>query len=456
MTTANRATQRRSGQRFPRTAAGVAMAISLVCLRLVHALATESVQLDGPPGARRARPAASLDQIMAAVNANAAKIQSYQTNNASINVPGSLGIPTLAQHRRDAARADSAGSVDGRDRARGRPGLERRAVLVLGAAQRAAGGVFRAALPKRAGSAAQQLMPIEPQWLLDALGHGGVPPPRPPRGAAADATRTRSRSRRSSSRANGPLIKRTVVDAPKAWCLEQHLYDGAGTLLASAVAKSHRYYPKTGVSLPQVVEIRIPPAELAMTIDVGTVELNRLADNPAVWSLPAIPGSPPWTWARRRRACPAAARRRWGARSRANWYDPAPAVGALPIAGTIAAGPRAGRLDAVAAGTCRHRMRPPLPRRPQFVPPGGVAQPATVESSTAARHRPRNACLPAACTTQTLTLLRDQRHASLAVDQMPTPARCASSWAAAGDPSSPGCSRSRAWRGPGRRGPVPR
>src|SRR5262245_59438818 len=39
--------------------------------------------------------AASLDQIMGAVNANAAKIQSYQTNNAQIDVLGALGIPTL-------------------------------------------------------------------------------------------------------------------------------------------------------------------------------------------------------------------------------------------------------------------------------------------------------------------------------------------------------------------------
>ena len=86
------------------------------------------------------------------------------------------------------------------------------------------------------------------------------------------------------------------------------------------------------MSLPQEIDIRIPPAELAMTIDVGTVELNRLADNPAMWALPAIQARRRSTWARRRRACPAAARRRWASQLHdADWYDPAPAVGAPPM-----------------------------------------------------------------------------------------------------------------------------
>jgi hypothetical protein len=74
--------------------------------------------------------------------------------------------------------------------------------------------------------------------------------------------------------------------------LEQYVYDRKGTLLASAVAKSHTYYEKLGISLPQEIDVQIPSAGLSLSIDVGTVALNGPLDNAQVWTMPAIPGSP--------------------------------------------------------------------------------------------------------------------------------------------------------------------
>ena len=68
----------------------------------------------------------------------------------------------------------------------------------------------------------------------------------------------------------------TVIDARRAWVVEQHIYDQSGTtLLASAVAESHRYYPVEQVSLPDRVSIRLPTANMATEDQPG-----RRADQP--------------------------------------------------------------------------------------------------------------------------------------------------------------------------------
>jgi hypothetical protein len=315
----------------------------------------------GPPAPDVLAPTASLDQIMAAVNINARKIQSYQTNNASINIPGSLGIPTLrgniAALRPGRMRLQASTALTGPEVDLG----SNEELFWFWVKRNEPPQVYFARHAQVQGSAAQQLMPIDPQWLLDALGlaefkstdrHEGPVP--------IDKSRVEIKSYVQT--ASGPLVKRTVVDARKALILEQHLYDGSGKLLASAVAKSHHYYEQSGVALPQVVEINVPPAELAMTIDVGTVELNRLVDNPQMWALPTIPGSPTVDLGAQPPASPGGGAPTLGAQiNGANWYDAPPAVGAPQPIGPPTAAVAVAALPQAAGGPA-----------PQFVPPGGV------------------------------------------------------------------------------------
>jgi hypothetical protein len=139
------------------------------------------------------------------------------------------------------------------------------------------------------GSAAQQLMPIEPQWLLDAIGMMQFSPNDRHEGPVPHSNGT-VEIRTIMQTRSGTMTKSTVIDAQRAWVLEQHVYDTSGTLLASAMARSHRFYPGHGVSLPQEVEIRMPAAQMSLSIDVGTVALNQIANNPALWSLPVMSG----------------------------------------------------------------------------------------------------------------------------------------------------------------------
>jgi hypothetical protein len=319
----------------------------------------------GPPAPEVLVAVSSLEQILAAVNQNSQRVQTYQTNNATISFPGSPGIPSLRGHI--AAQRPLRFRLEANMQLTGvqEVSLGSNDELFWFWVRRSEPpALYYARHDQAVGSAAQQLMPIDPQWLLDALGMAEFKPTdshEGPRPVEKNAYEIKSivQSRM------GPLVKRTVVDA-HAWVLEQHLYDGAGTLLASASARSHRYYPETGVSLPQEVEIRIPAAELALSIDVGTVELNRLHDNPQLWTMPANTGAPAVNLGVAPPSMPGGGASPLGSQLiGANWYDPAP--DATPsLAGSIPAAPMpvASMAMPVASGS---------EATVQFVPPGGVA-----------------------------------------------------------------------------------
>ncbi len=233
----------------------------------------------GPPAPEVLMPGAALDQIITAVNQNAARIQNYQTNNASITVPGTTVLPLLrgniAAERPGRIRLQASTAISGQEVDLG----SNDELFWFWVKRNEPPAVFFAKHSQYVGTAAQQVMPIEPSWLLDALGFAEFAP-----GDHHEGPILRGNGRleiRSVIQTRiGTLTKMTVVDAQRAWVLEQHVYDTQGTLLASTIARSHRYYPAANVSLPQEVEIRLPIAQLNLSIDVGTVQLNQGTLNP--------------------------------------------------------------------------------------------------------------------------------------------------------------------------------
>jgi hypothetical protein len=305
-----------------------------------------------PPAPEVLATGSSLDQVIAAVNQNAARIQSYQTNNASLTVPGMPAIPLL--------RGNIAAQRPGRIRLQASTALTGPEVD-LGAndeqfwfwvKRNEPPALYFARHDQFCGSAAQKLMPIEPQWLLDALGFAEFRPGDHHEGPLPLGDGKIEIKSVVQGRC-GALTRRTVIDARRAWVLEQHVYDGVGTLVASAVARSHRFYPQAGVSLPQELEIRIPASDLSLSIDVGTVQINTLGENPTLWALPVINGAPPVDLG----ATPVAGGvQRFGDQlTQSDWNGPGPAVGAPPVFAGEGAKPEA-------EGSA-----------PQVVNPGGVA-----------------------------------------------------------------------------------
>jgi hypothetical protein len=94
--------------------------------------------------------------------------------------------------------------------------------------------------------------------------------------------------------ASGTLQRVLLIDARRGLVSGQYIYDQSGkTLLASAVAESQRYDPIQQISTPQVVSIRLPPANIALKINLGNVQINQLSADPAqLWNMPTFDGAP--------------------------------------------------------------------------------------------------------------------------------------------------------------------
>ena len=91
----------------------------------------------------------------------------------------------------------------------------------------------------------------------------------------------------------GPATKITVVDADGGLVLEQRVFDPAGRLVASSIARGHRQDPLSGLIMPSVVDIQCPAAEVSMRIELGNVRINRLSGDPVeLWAMPRYPGVP--------------------------------------------------------------------------------------------------------------------------------------------------------------------
>jgi hypothetical protein len=248
----------------------------------------------GPAAPQVLMENASREQIVAAVNQNSAKIQSLTVTGAAITIQDMLGLPILSGNiaaERPGRFRLTAGTTFGQELDLG----SNDELFWLWVKRNQPPAVYFCRHDQFANSAIRQVMPIEPTWLLAALGMVDLDPaavfdgPLPsPRGAGT----VELRSWLPSAGVN--LQRVTVIDARRGWVIEQHVYNEAGTtLLASAVAESHRYYPVEQVSLPERVAIRLPNANIAMKINLGAAQINRLqGDRSQLWTLPTFEGYP--------------------------------------------------------------------------------------------------------------------------------------------------------------------
>jgi hypothetical protein len=224
-----------------------------------------------------------LEDVIYAVNANTDRVQSLQSDSISLSSPG---LPSL--------RANMALERPRRFRMRGSflgPEIDvgsNNELFWFWAKSNPEPVVYFARHDDFRGSAARQILPVEPAWLIDAFGlvrlePGGVHNGPIPHGDG----RVEIRSRIGAA---GELERTLVVDAHYGWVVEQYVRDQGGQTLAAARASNHRFYPDVGVSLPHHIEIQFPPAELALTVDVGKYSVNQLSGDTTLWSLPEMEG----------------------------------------------------------------------------------------------------------------------------------------------------------------------
>ena len=138
----------------------------------------------------------------------------------------------------------------------------------------------------------QKIMPVKPQWLLEAMGLVYLDPSGSYQGPITRPDGNYE-LRANIQGTDGSLTKVYVIDWRFATVLEQHVYDDRGQLLASVIAGEHRLYPLWKVHLPHRLEIVLPPAQMDFELNVVSYSVNQLLMPPEqLWAMPQIPGYP--------------------------------------------------------------------------------------------------------------------------------------------------------------------
>ncbi|MCS7237999.1 MAG: hypothetical protein NZ899_06990 [Thermoguttaceae bacterium] len=238
-------------------------------------------------------PSPTLDQVIWAVNRNSTAIYNFQTDRAVLSGRDFPSLRAMIVFERPLRLRLRAGT--------GVTGLE----LDLGSNDelfwvwvRRDPQLYFCRHAEFAHSAVAQQFPLDPRWVVDALGLVELDPTSQHEGPhPLDARRLRVVSHIATP--TGPRTRVVIVDSQTAAVLEQLVYDSQGRLLALARGMRHRRDPLSGLIMPQVVYIESPAFELALQVDLGPVRINRpLEAAPDIWQMPRYEGWVPVDLAR--------------------------------------------------------------------------------------------------------------------------------------------------------------
>jgi hypothetical protein len=226
-------------------------------------------QAEPPPILFNALP--SRDEAVAAINANSARIQSLQTQGATVSVPGAPAIGAeIALERPKNFRFRAGTTLLGPELDMGSNPMH----FWFWAARAPEPDVYYARHDQFRDSRAHQMLPIEPTWLIEALGVVEIDPAtilEGPTKAGDDRVELKTTLQASA----GQFTRQVHIHGKHGWILEQHLYDGRGQLVASAFNSQHEYYHVDGVSLPKRIEVQVPQGQLRFQLDVSQWAINQ-------------------------------------------------------------------------------------------------------------------------------------------------------------------------------------
>ncbi len=232
-----------------------------------------------------ASPPPTLEQVIDVVNRNSSQIRSFSTDRASISGSGFPSLSTSIAFERPLEFRMRATSLVGAEFDLG----SNDELFWFWVKRSQPPAVYYCRHDQFAASRARQMMPFDPQWLIEALGIVEFDRGLPNKLTVLPNDRLRIDTIRNTP--EGPTKKITILDGSQGWVLEQYLYD-AHRLVARSIASGHRQDPLSGLVMPTVVQIDFPAAQLSLRIDLGNVEINRLSgDRTALWTMPSILGA---------------------------------------------------------------------------------------------------------------------------------------------------------------------
>ena len=231
----------------------------------------------------------TLEDVIRAVNGNSARIERLESDGATLDIPSYPAIEAnyaVERPRRFRLRAEAGvmgtvldlGSNDD--------------VYWMWARHSDEPGVFWGRHDEFYRSAAKQMLPIPPDWLIEAVGIVQLDPTGHHEGPYRNAD-GHLEVRSYIQTAGGGVTKLTVVDDTRGWVLQQHLFDHLQRPLASSLASGFDYDEITGASLPRHVQIHLPALELSFTLRTERHRINMLSGDPQqLWTPPQMPDSP--------------------------------------------------------------------------------------------------------------------------------------------------------------------
>jgi hypothetical protein len=145
-------------------------------------------------------------------------------------------------------------------------------------------------------SAMSRVLPVDPQWLIEALGIVSFDPAGQHAGPYAHGPDQMELHSQFLSATGERLTRVTVIHAVYGWVTEQQIRNEAGQVLAEARASRHRYYPEVDATLPDVVDVQIgpgTPSQMNFRVDIGGYRVNTLSAPPQdLWVMPTVEGYP--------------------------------------------------------------------------------------------------------------------------------------------------------------------
>jgi hypothetical protein len=253
---------------------GWLLGLLVACVSASGASCPRIVQQYTQPIPRALPPSPSLVQIIDVVNDNSARVQSVSTTRATISTPGFPALnANIAIQRPRSLRLT--GEKFG-------PQLDLGSnddLLWFWVAQAQPPALYFCRHDQYANSAARQIFPVEPEWLIEAFGIVSFDRTKPIDGPSPVGNgRVEIRSRGGSP--GNETLRVTIVDDSSGIVLEQRVYDAHGVLLASAAMSKHALDPASGAKLPRHIHIQWPAAKFEVTIDMADVHVNQLPADP--------------------------------------------------------------------------------------------------------------------------------------------------------------------------------
>ncbi len=234
-------------------------------------------------------PGAGLEQVIAAVNRNNSQIQSLNSESATLASPHAPTLTAKFAYQRPCffrlkARTEWTGDeVDLGSNAQ---------LFWFWVKRNVPPALYYCRYDQFAASQARRMIPIEPSWLMEALGTLEIDPNLHHDGPYPDPNNhNRIWIRTLLNTPDGPNKKVTFIDPVSAWVLEQQVYDAQDRLRARSIAESYKRNSRTGLYVPTAVTVECPAFNFSMRIDLGDVQVNQPLPNPAaLWAIPVIPG----------------------------------------------------------------------------------------------------------------------------------------------------------------------